>query len=113
MKGSDRYYIDGITCRYDGQPMPVANLSVSGLFAATDRPPRTGDMVTMDVLLKGKQPFSVLGRVAWINRNEAKLASHLPAGFGVKITKIAFADKLAILHVLQETDPERQRPRVR
>ena len=29
MKGSDRYYIDGITCRYDGQPMPVANLSVS------------------------------------------------------------------------------------
>jgi Tfp pilus assembly protein PilZ len=113
MKGSDRYYIDGITCRYDGQPMPVANLSVSGLFAATDHPPVPGEVVAIDVLLRGQQPFSVLGRVAWINRNEAKLAKHLPAGFGVKITRIAFADKLAILHVLQETNPQKQRPGAR
>lgn len=113
MKGSDRYYIDGITCRYDGQPMPVANLSVSGLFAATERLPRPGDVVTLDVLLRGKEPFSVMGRVAWINGTESKVAEYLPTGFGVKITRIAFADKLAILHVLQESDPRNQRARAR
>jgi len=111
MKGSDRYYIEGVSCRYDGKPLPVANLSVSGLFAATDRPPGPGEVVSLEVLLAGKRPFAVLGTVAWINRNGSKRAGHLPPGFGVKITRIAFADKLAILHVLQHCDPRKQRPR--
>lgn len=109
MKGSDRYNIDGVLCRFDGRPLPVSNLSVGGFFAATDRPPAKGQVVALDLALAGRDPFPVLATVTWINGAGDPKTNNLPQGFGVKITRIAFQDKLAILNVLKQSDPARQR----
>ena len=108
MKGSDRYFIDGVLCRFDGEPLQVTNLSVGGFFAACDRPPAKGQVVALELVLQGHDPFPVLGTVTWTN-NGNKPKGNFPRGFGVKITRIAFLDKLAILNVLKQTDPSRQR----
>jgi len=113
MKGSDRYSIDGVLCHFDGQPLPVTNLSVGGFFAATDRPPAKGLVVALDLALQGREPFPVLATVTWINNGDEPQNNRLPRGFGVKITKIAFQDKLAILNVLKQSDPSRQRSSLR
>jgi hypothetical protein len=113
MKGSDRYSIDGVQCHYDGQPLPVSNLSVGGFFAATDRPPAKGQVLALDLSLQGRDSFRILATVTWINEGGDPKTNNLPQGFGVKITKIAFQDKLAILNVLKQSDPARQRGTMR
>lgn len=111
MKASDRYLVDGISCRLDGVAMPVANLSVGGFFAATPQPPMKGQVVGMDLCLPDREPFEVVCRVTWINDPDRPKTPSLPQGFGVKITRIAFPDKLAILDVLKRLDPGRTRAR--
>ena len=101
MKASDRYFVDGVSCALRGRQMPVANLSVGGLFAATDDPPMQGLVVALEIHIQGREPFEVLGRVSWVNAPAKPRAMDLPQGFGVKITQIAFPDKLAILDFLK------------
>lgn len=103
MKGEDRFFIDGVTCSLDGYPMRVANLSVGGLFAASDRVPMAGQIVELEIVLGARPPFRVVGKVTWINDPRQPKSPDLPQGFGVKIQKIAFADKLAILDVLKRS----------
>jgi Tfp pilus assembly protein PilZ len=103
MKASDRYFVDGITCALNGRAMPVANLSVGGLFAATDDPPIEGQVVSLELRLQARPPFTILGLVTWINRPDAPKAPDLPQGFGIKITRIEFPDKLAILDLLKRS----------
>jgi len=109
MKASDRYFIDGVFCSLHGRVMPVANLSVGGLFAASEDPPMPGQMISLDLTLGRRPPFKVVGMVTWINQPESPRAAHLPKGFGVKITKIEFPDKLAILDLLKRNDSSRTR----
>ncbi len=109
MKASDRYFVDGVFCAMHGHVMPVANLSVGGLFAATEELPMPGTTITLDLTLGPRPPFRVVATVTWVNQPDSPKAPHLPQGFGVKITKIDFPDKLAILDLLKRNDTGRVR----
>ncbi len=103
MKASDRYFVKDVVCSLNGNSMPVANLSVGGLFAATDQPPMLGQVVELELFLMGQPSFRLIGQVTWINDPAHARAPHLPQGFGVKVTRIAFRDKLAILDLLKRS----------
>lgn len=111
MKAEDRFFVDGVICTLDGVAMRVANLSVGGLYAATERPPMRGQLVVLEVALRDRPPFNVTGLVTWVNPPETASAPELPPGFGIKITKIAFPDKLAILDLLRRAGAEAVRRR--
>lgn len=105
MKASDRYLVKDVSCLLDGHALRVGNLSVGGLFVATDRPPMKGQVLSLEIALKGRPPFRIVGRVSWINRPEKPEAPALPQGFGIKITQIAMADKLALVDLLKRSAP--------
>ena len=113
MRGSDRFFVDGIQCEYDGRALPVANVSVGGLFVATELPLLVGQVVELQLGLHGREPFRVLARVSWFNDPESPKAPDLPQGFGIQITRIGLADKLAIVDVLKRTPPAAMRERRR
>lgn len=113
MRGSDRFFVEGFTCLYDGRPLPVANVSVGGLFVATELPLMVGQVVELELALQGREPFRVLARVSWFNDPETPKAPDLPQGFGIQITRIGLADKLAIVDVLKRTPPAALRERRR
>jgi Tfp pilus assembly protein PilZ len=110
VKPTERYLIEGVTCRLDGLGLPVANLSIGGLFAATERPPLPGQVVKLALELGDRQSYEVLGRVTWINDGATKKAPGLPAGFGVRILQIGLPAKLAIVNVLKRSPDRRVRP---
>jgi hypothetical protein len=99
MKASDRYRVPGAACLVDGRRLAVANLSVGGLFAITDRPPITGQVLTLQLALPAQPPLQISGQVTWVN--ESAGLANLPPGFGVKITQISFLDKLTLLGFLR------------
>jgi hypothetical protein len=105
LKGTDRFLVEGVVCTLNGVALPVSNLSVGGFFAATHAPPARGEIMEMELVLKGRPPFRVTGKVSWINEAEAPRASHLPQGFGFKIVRIALGDKIAIVDFLKRTSP--------
>jgi hypothetical protein len=107
VKGTDRFVVDDVACAFHGSSLKVANLSVGGLFAATKAPPPLGEMLEMDVSLKDRPSFRVLGKVAWINEAQEPKAPDLPQGFGFKIVKIALPDKVALLDFLKRASPSR------
>lgn len=107
MKGTDRFVVDDVACAFQGTTVPVANLSVGGLFAVTPMPPPQGEMLEMDVAIKGRPPFRVMGKVAWINDAKARKASDLPVGFGFKILRIGLPDKVALVDFLKRASPAR------
>ena len=112
MKATDRYLVSDIACQLNGRVVPVLNLSVGGFFVATDDLPIPGQVVDLELRLPKRSPFGVLAKVTWINRpapTDAK-GRALPQGFGVKITQIAFPDKLAILDLLKRSSRSGPRP---
>lgn len=110
MKAKDRYFIEDVVCRFDGLVRPVADLSVGGLFVVSDQPPIPSQVVELELMLGERPPFRVLGKVCWINSAAEPKAKDLPRGFGVKITQIAFPDKLAIVDLLKRSSPPTLRP---
>lgn len=106
MKGTDRFIVEGVVCTLHGNPLPVANLSVGGLFAATESPPARGELLELDLALKGRPPFRVTGKVMWINEPKAPRARDLPRGFGFKIQRIALPDKIALVDFLKRASPK-------
>ena len=104
MKSSERFFIDGVTCRLNGDDLPVANLSVGGFFAATLRPPLPGQVVRLELVLGDRESYEVMGRVTWLNAGRAPRAPLLPNGFGVRITEIGLPAKLAIVKVLKKAE---------
>jgi hypothetical protein len=112
MKASDRYVVQGAACLVDGERLPVANLSVGGLFAVTERPPIAGQVVSLELALPEQNPLHIRGQVTWVNDNgHARGHGQLPRGFGVKITQISFVDKLALLGFLRRTQVTNVRSR--
>jgi hypothetical protein len=93
--------VDGALCRLDGQVLHVLNLSVSGLFVASETPLPAGQVIELELALGGRPPFRVLGKVTWVNDPLSRRAPLLPRGFGVQITRIALPDKLAIVEALK------------
>lgn len=102
LKGSDRYELAGAACRIGDEERPVLNLSVSGLFVASDSPLPKGQVVELELALGARPPFRVLGKITWVNDLLTGSAPQLPRGFGVQITRIALEDKLAIVAALKE-----------
>ena len=101
MRASDRYAVSDVTCELSGQTLSVLNLSVGGFFIATDRPPGLGQLVELSVQLPEREPFRVVGKVCWVHRDEHGQPGELPGGSGIKIAKIDFPDKLAIIDYLK------------
>src|SRR6185436_12061061 len=86
VNASDRYRVDGAACMLDGQILPVMNISVGGLFAVSDKPPMTGQVLSMELVLPVReQPLLIQGLVTWVNTDDK--VAHLPRGFGIKITQ--------------------------
>jgi hypothetical protein len=100
MNASDRYNVQGAACMLDGQLLPIANISVGGLFAVTDRPPIAGQVLSLQLAFPHQAPVPIQAQVTWVNarNNEA-----MPAGFGVRITHISFVDKLTLLGYLRQS----------
>jgi hypothetical protein len=105
LKGTDRFVVDNVVCAVHGATLKVTNISVGGLFAATRSAPPLGELLEMEVALKGRPPFRVLGKVAWINEAKEPKAPDLPQGFGFKIVRIALPDKVALLDFLKRASP--------
>lgn len=109
MRGSDRYYVDGVSCRLYGSTLPVVDMSTGGFFVATERPPLANPVFEIELALGPRPPFRVLGRVSWVNGPARTQSAVLPPGFGVQITRIDFTDKLAIVDMLRRSPPARLR----
>lgn len=105
MKGSDRYHVGGVTCRLGDRQFEVVNLSVGGFFVSSDDPPVPGLSATFELVLPRRPSVKLVGRITWINQSNAPRRRDLPAGFGVKIERIAFPDKMGLLALLRESDP--------
>jgi len=113
MRATDRFVIEGVICELDGRELKVANLSISGLFAITDLALMAGQHVEMTLRLPDRSPFPVLGLVSWTNDPAALRAPDLPQGLGIRITRIALPDKVALLDLLKRTSAGAVRPRAR
>jgi Tfp pilus assembly protein PilZ len=113
LKGTDRYLVDGVRCRIGGQPLEILNLSVSGLFVATETPLPAGQVIELEITLPEREPFRVLGKITWVNDPISRKAPNLPRGFGIQVTRIGMADKLAILDVLKQAKAVDERRRNR
>jgi hypothetical protein len=98
MKASDRYEVKGAACMVNGRRLPVANMSVGGFYAVTDKPPIAGQVVSLELVLPHSQLLRMSGQVVWVND---RTLAHMPPGFGIKITNISFVDKLALLGFLR------------
>ncbi len=103
MKARDRFFVDGVACRVDGQSYRVANLGTGGFFAACDRNPRLGQTLVMDLVLPNRA-CRVVGEVTWINGMNAHY-DDLPPGFGVRLTHVEPNDRDAIEDVLRLSAP--------
>ena len=100
MKSRDRLRLDDARCVLDGAALPVANLSLGGFFVATDTPLIAGQVVALRLQVAGKD-FPIFGKVAWVNAHDAPRHADLPSGFGVAITRIDLADKVALVDILR------------
>ena len=104
MKGSDRFFVDGVACMYDGGLRPVANLSVGGFYVASEHPPMRGQVLELQLRLGNRRTFPVVGTVTWVNSGSDDSAPEMPAGFGVKIVRIGLQDKVALIDLLRRAE---------
>jgi hypothetical protein len=111
MKGSDRYRLNGVSCRVGDHVWRIVNLSVGGFFVESKEPLPKGHSARFELLLPGGRNVSLTGLVTWVNEPNAPLKPETPAGFGVKIHRIAFPDKMVLLAMLRETQPASLRSR--
>jgi len=111
MRGTDRYRIEGASCTYGDRVLRVANISVSGFYVETLEPPEQGTVIRLSLSLPQRPALSIVGRVAWVNEGGNPRHPSLPPGFGFKMQRIAFNDKMTILACLREADPASMRDR--
>jgi hypothetical protein len=83
-------------------------LSVGGLFAATERPPLRGQVVSLELDFGGELQFPIVGSVTWVNEGDRPRAREMPHGFGVRITRIGLPAKLAIVNALKRVEGSRR-----
>ncbi len=107
MKGSDRFFVEEVSCAYDGRVLPVANLSVGGFFVASESLPSPGQVLEMVLELAPRPPCRVLTKVTWIHDGTKSRSPGLPVGFGVKILQIPLADTVAIIDLLKRVSRAR------
>jgi Tfp pilus assembly protein PilZ len=101
MFSTDRYILDDVRAWYSEAHVPVANISVGGVFVCTPIPPPQGTSVALKLEIGARPAFSIAGIVIWTNEGEGRRAPHLPLGFGFKFRKVAMEDKLFIVNRLK------------
>jgi hypothetical protein len=106
MKGTDRYHVDDVRCRVADRDWPVSDLSVGGFYVESAEPLPKGHSARFDLMLPGGQKVPLTGLVSWVNEPSRPAKRHLPAGFGVKITRIEFPDKMRLLALLRDLKPD-------
>ena len=102
MKSRDRLRLDDARCMLDGRgPARVANLSLGGFFVATDTPLIAGQVVALPAAGRGKGLPHL--RQGGLGERARRAAPRRPArpGFGVAITRIDLADKVALVDILR------------
>lgn len=104
MKARDRFFVDGVACRLEGQVYRVANLGRGGFFAAGTHVPHLGQTLVMDLILPNHGSCRVVGEVSWVN-GATEHWNDLPPGFGVKLTQIDRADRDALEDLLRQSAP--------
>jgi hypothetical protein len=62
-----------------------------------------GQVLALELSLPGHAPIRVVGSVTWINDPQKPRARDLPEGFGIKITEVDLAGKLAIVSLLKRS----------
>jgi hypothetical protein len=106
MKGLDRYRVEGVPCRIDGRLFEVVNMSVGGLFVAAEAGVYSvGNKLQVALILPNQAPVEMAGVVAWINEANAPRVPALPSGFGVRLVRVGFTDRMALLTFLGQRDP--------
>jgi Tfp pilus assembly protein PilZ len=105
MKATDRHFVEEVSCVLEGvhEVMRVANLSVGGLFAATQNPPAAGETVTIELRLP-KHNCWLTGRVTWINEPKSPITPALPEGFGMMFNRVPPGDQAAIREILRQSE---------
>ena len=105
MKATDRHFVEEVSCVLEGahDVMRVANLSVGGLFAATQNPPAAGENVTIELRLPNYNCWLV-GRVTWINEPNNPINPTLPEGFGMMFARVSLGDQAAIRDILRRSE---------
>ena len=111
IKGNDRYRIPGMTCAIEGRAFTVANLSVGGFFVESSEPLGVGRTVTALLGVRDGVAFEVTAKVVWINATVRPRVAHLAPGFGLKILRIAFTDRMEIIRLLGEAGVRANRGR--
>ena len=104
MKSSDRFFIEGVGCRYEGELRPVANLSVGGFYLAVERLPMKGQTLNLELQLGARRTIPIVGLVTWVNQPSDPTTRDQPVGFGVKITRIGLKDKVALIDLLRRAE---------
>ncbi|MDA8412959.1 MAG: HD domain-containing protein [Desulfobacteraceae bacterium] len=62
------------------------DISLNGVFVATDEDVQAGATVELSITLSGNAPaIETIGRIAWVNSRASKKKTTLPAGFGVEL----------------------------
>ena len=100
MKATDRFALPGVVCVLEGQPLPVINLSVSGLFVGSLQPPLAGQVLAVKLRMGGRE-FDALGSVTWVNERASPRSPQLPPGFGFRLTKMNLEAKAALIDALK------------
>src|SRR5262245_53726068 len=111
MKGTDRYHVDGGSCRIGDHAWQVVNLSVGGFFVEAREPLPKGHSARFELFLPGRGSVALTGVVTWVNEPGSPMKPRTPPGFGVKIQRIAFPDKMLLLAMLREAQPASLRQR--
>lgn len=111
MKGTDRYHVDGLSCRVGDRDWPVTDLSVGGFFVECREPLPRGHTARFELRLPAGNIVPLTGLVTWVNEPAAPVKADQEPGFGVKIHGIDFPSKMKLLAFLREQRPEAMRPR--
>jgi len=111
MKGTDRYQIEGVSCRVGGRCWPVPDMSVGGFYVQSSEPLPRGQSVRFELVLPDGRGVPLTGAVTWVNAPGAPSKPAKGPGYGVKITSIAFPDKMRLLALLRELRPDALRPK--
>jgi hypothetical protein len=110
MKGTDRYRVLGVSVRVGGRKWPVPDMSVGGFYVETPELLPRGQSARFELVLPDGSTVPLTGLVTWVNEPSTPLKPAKSAGYGVKVTSIAFPDKMRLLALLRELKPEALRP---
>jgi len=102
MRGADRFSGEGMRARCWGKDLTVINLSVGGLFLASESPPPPTQRLVLELHLGAADLLQARVSVVWINDSSVPRAPHLPTGFGVRIHDMPLTDKLRLLGFLRQ-----------